>query len=553
VADRWGPKWFAELHRLIEELPSLDPEVQKQLRREVAKDPIAFAILYFPHHLEDPATGEITFSEVHFEWARIALRWVEPVTQPMEDRNGIIAPRECGKSTWWFLINPLWAAANGYKKFAVAFAHSSGQAEGHLSTLKHELDTNTLLRNDHPDLVAAKRRPGSGVTLADRQGLLHTAGDFVFAAKGADTQVLGMKVGAQRPDLLILDDVEPDESNYSDFMAEKRLSTVTDAIFPLNVRASVIIVGTVTMPNSITHQLVKVAQGFEPDTKDVERWVVDEKITPHYYKAIATDEAGERRSIWPQKWPLEFLEAIEHTRSYAKNYDNDPLAREGVYWTVDDFHYGDFPCVRTALFLDPATTDNARSDFTGIAVVGYSPRGPAPGYASQSPTGRALARHHLKMAPKGRTLIKYAAGVKLLGQPLVQRLTQILADFPEVKTIIVEANQGGDHWKTVLKDVLTADGMPVRVVTRWSKIGKGGDKMDKPDKFATALDYWQRGHVLHRARFPQLIGQAVAFDGRSKIHDDVIDAAVQGVLYYLAPRKRRRVQQRDVSYIRRVA
>jgi hypothetical protein len=508
--------------------------------------------LYFSHHLEDPASAEITFSEVHFEWAGIALRWEHPVTEPMEDRNGIIAPRECGKSTWWFLILPLWAAANGYKKFAVAFAHSSGQAEGHLSTLKHELDTNTLLRNDYPDLVAAKRRPGSGVTLADRQGLLHTAGDFVFAAKGADTQVLGMKVGSQRPDLLILDDVEPDESNYSDFQAEKRLSTVTDAIFPLNVRASVIIVGTVTMPNSITHQLVKVAQGLD---NEEEQWVRDEKITPHYYRAIAVDDGGERRSIWPQKWPLEFLEAIEHTRSYAKNYDNDPLARNGVYWTLDDFHYGDFPCTRTALFLDPATTDNARSDFTGVAVVGYSPRAPLPNFDSQSLAGRALARHQLKTAPRGRTLVKYAVGVKLLGQPLVQRLTQILAHFPEVKTIVVEGNQGGSYWKDILKDVLTADGQPVKVQIRWSRIGKGakGTKLDKPDKFATALDYWQRGFVLHRDKFPQLIGQAVAFDGRSKTHDDVIDAAVQGVLFFLAPSRRVRVQARESSYLSGVA
>jgi hypothetical protein len=553
VADRWGPKWFAELRQLIAKLPELDPSLQKEMRRRAGRDPIAFAVLYFGHHLEDPATGEITFSEVHFEWAEIALRWEQPVTQPMEDRNGIIAPRECGKSTWWFLILPLWAAANGYKKFAVAFAHSSGQAEGHLSTLKHELDTNTLLRNDFPDLVAAKRRPGSGVTLADRQGLLHTAGDFVFAAKGADTQVLGMKVGSQRPDLLILDDVEPDESNYSDFQAEKRLSTVTDAIFPLNVRASVIIVGTVTMPESITHQLVKIANGFEPTEKDPEKWVVDENIVPHYYPAIVTDDEGVRRSIWPQKWPLEFLETIEHTRSYAKNYNNDPLAREGVYWTQDDFHYGDFPCTRTALFVDPATTDHARSDFTGIAVVGYSPRPPLPNFNSQTPAGRALARHQIKTAPRGRALVKYAAGVKLLGQPLVQRLTSILADFPEVKTIIVEANQGGDWWKDIFKDVLTADGNPVKVITRWSKIGKGGDKLDKPDKFATALDYWQRGYVLHREKFPMLIGQAVSFNGRSKTHDDVIDAAVQGVLYFLAPVKRVKVTAREVSYLRGVA
>jgi phage terminase large subunit-like protein len=166
-----------------------------------------------------------------------------------------------------------------------------------------------------------------------------------------------------------------------------------------------------------------------------------------------------------------------------------------------------------------------------------------------------LARHQAKTAPRGRTLVKYAVGVKLLGQPLVQRLTQILAGFPEVKTIVVEGNQGGSYWKDILKDVLTADGQPVKVQIRWSRIGKGakGTKLDKPDKFATALDYWQRGFVLHRDKFPQLIGQAVAFDGRSKTHDDVIDAAVQGVLFFLAPSRRVRVQARESSYLSGVA
>jgi hypothetical protein len=225
--------------------------------------------------------------------------------------------------------------------------------------LKGELDSNVLLRHDFPDLVVAKRRPGSGVTLADRQGLLHTQRGFVFAAKGADTQVLGLKVGSTRPDLLILDDCEPDESNYSPFMAEKRLSTVTDAIFPLNVYASVVMVGTVTMPGSITHQLVKHAQGVYCGLGTC--WVTAEHITAHHYRAIITNDDGTERSIWPEQWPLEFLSSVRHTRSYGKNYDNDPLAREGVFWTRDDFRLDEYPCTRTALFIDPAVTGKKSS------------------------------------------------------------------------------------------------------------------------------------------------------------------------------------------------
>lgn len=43
-----------------------------------------------------------------------------------------------------------------------------------------------------------------------------------FAARGIDAASLGMKVGEKRPDLLILDDIEPDESSYSAYQTRIR-------------------------------------------------------------------------------------------------------------------------------------------------------------------------------------------------------------------------------------------------------------------------------------------------------------------------------------------
>jgi phage terminase large subunit-like protein len=516
--ERWSQAWFVDLWDVIADLPNHSPEVAAEIRKKLGEDPVAFAILYFRAHLTDVGTGTISFSEVHFEWCRIALGWRIKATHPGEDREAVIGPREVGKSTWWFLILPLWAAANGHKRFAVAFAHSGAQAEGHLSTLKHELDSNILLRNDFPDLAVAKRRPGSGVTLADRQGLLHTAQGFVFAAKGADTQVLGLKVGSVRPDLLILDDIEPDESNYSAHLAEKRLSTVTDAIFPLNVRASVVMVGTVTMPGSIMHQLVKAAQGVE-----VEPWIRDEKITAHYYRAIQTNDDGSERSIWPEKWPIEWLQSMRHTRSFMKNFDNDPMAREGVYWLKENFHYDDFPCTRTALFVDPAVTAKDTSDFTGLAIVGMMPR------TTRSPA---------------RCLIKHAAGVRLTGQPLADHVGRLLMAYPEVATIVVEVNQGGDLWLDVFKDLLTPTGRRYTIRTHTAKV-------NKETRFAESLEFWQRGLVAHRKQFQLLEEQAVAFPRAQ--HDDVIDAACQGAAFFLAPDRRLKVVRTSTSYLTRAS
>jgi hypothetical protein len=468
---------------------------------------VAFAVLYLSAHLKDDQ-GNVTWSEAHFAWARSALGWAEPVTEPMQDRKAIIAPRECGKSTWWFLILPLWAAANGHSKFAVAFANARAQAETHLQTFKTELERNPLLGLDYPLLCEPKRRR-TGTTVADRAGMIHQKDGFVFGAVGMDSGFLGMKVGDRRPDLLILDDVEPDEAKYSPLLAEKRLGTVLDAVLPLNIRARVIFVGTVTMPGSIMHQLAKAAQGVE-----TEPWITENRIQAHHFRPIVTDDDGTERSIWPSKWPLVWLQSQRHTRSYAKNYDNDPMAREGVYWVREDFQYG-MPdgrrFVRTCLAVDPAVTSKKTSDFTGLAVVSKMPE------LRDRPT-----REHPKgriRAPSG-VVIRESLVVKLSGQHLKAKAEILLGLYPEITEIVVETNQGGDLWEDVFAGI---PGIRVRSVT---------SSASKEVRFATALEFWQRSRVWHERRFATLEEQAVGFPRAA--YDDGIDAGVIGVDHYLA-------------------
>lgn len=481
------------LERELAELPFLPPETQSAVRRELAKDPVAFALIYLDHHLRGKETNDqITFSEIHFEWAELALSWKSNVFEhPMTNRHAFIAPRATGKSSWWFLFLPLWAAANGYAQFVAAFAHSAGQAEGHLHTLKHELDTNALLRLDYAELCEPKRKAHGGA-IADRQSMIHMRNGFVFAARGVDAASHGMKVGRSRPDLLIFDDVEPGEANYSADQVTKRLGTLTDDLFALNTYARVVLVGTVTMPGSITHQLVKAAAGTE-----VASWIAEERIQAHHHRPIAVNDDGTERSVWPEKWPLGWLQGRRHTREYAKNYDNDPMAREGVYWLREDFGHGvlDAP-TRTILAVDPAVTSKKTSDFTGLAVVSYDP------------TAR-------------RCQIEHAVGVRLTGKPLRDHIVQLLGTYPHITRIVVETNQGGELWQDTL------GGLPrVRIVPVTSS-------RSKEIRFADALRHWQTGRVIHAKPLPLMQEQAVAFPKGA--YDDVIDAAVTGVHYFIPP------------------
>jgi hypothetical protein len=256
-------------------------------------DPLLFAVVYCPHHLSSEVGGPITLSRFHLDLIEQARHWVVPNDRPGAHRDAYIAPRDSGKSTWLFTLLPLWAAAHGHVKFVAAFSDSSTQAEVHLQTFKHELDHNQLLRADYPLLCQPEKRALGGTTVADNRTLMLTKSGFVFSARGIDSAVLGLKVGTLRPDLIILDDIEKDESRYSTGGVRKRLITILDSILPLNVYARVLLAGTVTMPGSIVHQLVKAAR-----TTEVEPWIVDTGFRSHYYAPIIGADDGTEKSLW---------------------------------------------------------------------------------------------------------------------------------------------------------------------------------------------------------------------------------------------------------------
>jgi phage terminase large subunit-like protein len=476
-------------------------------RRALTKhDPLAFALVYLRRHLSSPETGDrLTLSAFHVAICQAALSWRDR-GGPKDDRHAWVAPRSAGKSTWGFLVLPLWALAHGWRTFVIAFADAGPQAGKHLLSLKHELDNNVLLRQDFPDLCRAAVRPSTGGTVADREGIYIAASGAVFIAKGIDSSTLGAKIENRRPDLILLDDIEPEASMYSAFQARKRLGTILDGVFPLNIYAIVWFLGTTVMAGSIIHDLVR-----QVTDKDPPAWPREENIRVHYFPAIITRDDGTEESLWPALWTLAFLISIRHTASYAKNYANDPRGNDGVYWVQSDFRYGTLDTItRTGLWVDPAVTTKSTSDFTGLAVVSFSP----------------IER---------KCVIRAAVGVRLAGKELRLKAISLLEEFPEIRRIFVEVNQGGDLW---VNDVF--HNMAVRVVAHTVSVSK-------EVRFAQALASWQRGRVLHEERLDMLETQAVGFPNGQ--HDDVIDAAVAGVLHFLHPTPKVKAGVQSESYV----
>lgn len=443
--------------------------------------PILFALLYLPHHLASKETrDQISFSQFHADLCDWAARWARPEHAEAEERAAWVAPRGSGKSTWTFLILPVWSLAHNHRRYIAAYADSGYQAQQHLMSFKLELSTNKLLREDFPDLVAPAMR--AGMTVADRQDIYIAASGVVFTAKGIDSSTLGAKVGNQRPDLILFDDVEPDESNYSLYQKDKRLATIRNAVLPMNLNAVVAFVGTTTMQGSIMHDLVR--QNTD-QSGDIPAWPAEEKIRVNYYHAITTAEDGSERSLWPERWSLEYLDSIRTTISFLMNFANQPVS-DGGWWQPGDVRYGKRQHYdRVVMFIDGAVTSKATSDQTGIAILGLS-------------------------AAERKLFVREAIGIRLTGEPRRARIIDLIIAF-DVDYVMAEANQGGDMWHTEFHD------LPVKLVTFTQH-------EPKRVRIKRLLSVYQRadGAIFHEKQLPQLDAQQSGYP--KVLHEDILDA-----------------------------
>jgi hypothetical protein len=404
----------------------------------------------------------------------------------------------------------MWAAAHGHVKFIAAFSDAASQAETHLMSFKNELETNEYLIEDYPELCQPKIVASSGRAMASNSWRIIQSNDFIFDANGIDTNSLGKKVFGQRPDLIILDDIEKGEKNYSEYQAGQQKNTVFDDIAPMNIYARMIFVGTTTMPNSVMDQFRKYGEG---QTDPELNWIKDQNVTVHYYPAIMTDDKGNERSVWQEKWSLEWLNSQRHLRDFAKNYMNRPVNTDGTFWTNEDVIIEDIEDYgNTIISIDPAVTKGKISDYTGIAVLSR-------GYDE---TGKSVV------------YVRHAEQVKMSPSEIAER-SAFLVDKFEVGVLYVEVNQGGDLWKDVFKNIP-------------AKYRSKSQSLSKQIRAGKALNFYQQCKVRHTAHFPALEEQMWSFPKVS--HDDVLDAVVSGILYFL-DNKAVKLEAKQINYLRR--
>ena len=171
-----------------------------------------------------PDTFSAPFAVHHDE----ACNWLwdlKPGTRPMP--FFAVWPRGGGKSSFGESACTL-VGATKKRKYILYLSGTQAQANKHVSTIESKLGSQ-FIKNYYPKL--AKRRLGQyGQSKGWRCDLLRTDHGMIVQALGLDAAARGVKEDDQRPDLIILDDL--DERLDSLDTIAKKIETLTTSILP---------------------------------------------------------------------------------------------------------------------------------------------------------------------------------------------------------------------------------------------------------------------------------------------------------------------------------
>ncbi len=284
-------------------------------------------------------------------------------------RNSVVVePREFGKSTK-AMIYVMWALIHRHKKFVLYISKSHDHAVKLVGPIKREFEANEMLRDVYGDLRADKWTEGE----------MEFSNGSKLLAVGRGQTVRGLKYLNHRPDLVILDDIEDDESVENKELRLKLHEWLDKQVIP-GVDSKK---GTVSAFGTILHPVSLLAE-ISAKQNRAEKYA---NFLPLFYGALdANDE-----SIWEEKFSTEQLLA-ERKRdfyTFAQERMNQPIPigsgmfkreyfkyfteRDGII-TLEDGTSVSLANCNIYMTCDIAMTQKEYSDYTVLLITAVSPK-----------------------------------------------------------------------------------------------------------------------------------------------------------------------------------
>lgn len=427
-------KEYSAAGRDIGSIPAIK---NKRRRNKCEKSFLEFCKTYFRHLFT------INFSASHL----LVIESIER-TVMHGGLQAIAMPRSSGKSTLCE-VGAIWALLSGHRRFVMLIGSTETAAREQLENIKAELEHNELLQADYPEALFPiakleginKRCQGQTANNGQKTNITWTANEVslptVTGSKisGATLRVAGItgrirgtkKTTADgksiRPDYVLLDDIQTEESSKSTMQCQERLKIINSAVLGLSgakVKISAVMPCTVITKGDLADQIldkkmypnwngirIKMLES-EPENKEL--WDKYEDIykdslrecgniskATEFYKLNQKAMDNGAKVYWDERYNPDELSAIQHAmnlkirdvRSFASEYQNSPLtedygitdrqiSKEDILAKLNGLPKGIVPinCNRLACYIDIQkdlffyTVVASDDDFTS-AIVDY--------------------------------------------------------------------------------------------------------------------------------------------------------------------------------------
>ncbi len=280
-------------------------------------------------------------------------REIYKVLQGGKKRIAIAAPRGHAKSTVMDLVYLAWVICNRKAKFILLVSDTYSQAVLFLDALKAEFESNDKLKAFYGKLSSQNWSEGEIV-----------ANGIMVKALGAGMKVRGLKYRENRPDLILVDDLENDELVESIERREKLERWFNGALIPaLSKNGRAVVIGTILHYDSLLAKLL------QPDNYT------------EYYKNTYRAIDDENNPLWKEHLNLEELmklrdEYISKGQGYLfyAEYQNNPVSDEYRKFKLRFFKYYEDSKLKDKmlnnfLLVDRAYSTEKTADFTGIIII----------------------------------------------------------------------------------------------------------------------------------------------------------------------------------------
>ena len=445
-----------------------------------------FVDYYFPHYTDDPQTGK------HTPCAPFHIKAANTIRKNRTIQYAAQWARGHAKSTHFDIFIPMWLKANRDLNVMVLVGKSAENANTLLGDIQAELEFNQRYIAD----FGVQKCDGSW-----QAGEFVTADGTAFFARGRGQSPRGLRHGRNRPDYIVIDDLDDDELVNNPDRVKRLTKWVKEALFGAldGGRGRFVMVGNLIGKCSVMANFIE------------SKGVVVSKVN-------AIDKNG--KPSWAAKWDIEELNAMAGFMGYTsfqREMMNNPIT-EGAVFRHDWIKWKKMlPLTEydsIVAYCDPSFKGSTKNDYKAIKVWGK----------------KGTELHHL------------AAFVRQCSVAEMVRWFYDLYEHISAANAVADYFMEGILLQDIILDEFTREGnlrgyqMPIRA-----------DRRKKPDKFQrieAISPLWERGFVFYNIDLrtdPDMnagLEQTLAFEKGMSGHDDAPDAD-EGAIYILQQRTRK--------------